>query len=92
MERCRGRFSSVWSLPARGVWIEIKSCAVKVKMMPQSLPARGVWIEIGLSAAVDGYKMSLPARGVWIEISTVCPELTRSWSLPARGVWIEILR
>ena len=57
-----------WSLPARGVWIEIsKSISCPVIRFP-SLPARGVWIEINLLPMTDEEIESLPARGVWIEI------------------------
>ena len=34
------------SLPARGVWIEIKCHPRIQKLAALSLPARGVWIEI----------------------------------------------
>ena len=34
------------SLPARGVWIEIRTCATSSPGCLLSLPARGVWIEI----------------------------------------------
>ena len=34
-----------WSLPGRGVWIEI-TVLIKLLMITGSLPGRGVWIEI----------------------------------------------
>ena len=45
------------SLPARGVWIEIKLAALEDEPKP-SLPARGVWIEIRASC------WTLPGGGV----------------------------
>ena len=56
-----------WSLPARGVWIEIV-CQHTERRKDKSLPARGVWIEIKTATAIFEKVTSLPARGVWIEI------------------------
>ena len=57
------------SLPARGVWIEIRSYPEAGDWLG-SLPARGVWIEITSAfTRTAAPASSLPARGVWIEIS-----------------------
>ena len=43
--RCELPHTAAWSLPMRGVWIEIK-CEIKTYIKGKSLPMRGVWIEI----------------------------------------------
>ena len=50
------------SLPARGVWIEMRRQNGTGGGRIWSLPARGVWIEISRRSSMR------PARGVWIEI------------------------
>ena len=55
------------SLPAWGVWIEIKFNSKTLRPI-MSLPAWGVWIEMSKSPAGNLAVQSLPAWGVWIEI------------------------
>ena len=58
----------LWSLPARGAWIEI-FLDEQERDFHRSLPARGAWIEILFFATRPKIeKGSLPARGAWIEI------------------------
>ena len=42
-----------WSLPARGVWVEI-IWLLRMVPAPKSLPARGVWVEIIVSSPPQG--------------------------------------
>ena len=58
----------VWSLPARGAWIEINELRRERSERTVSLPARGAWIEITGQSRMDQGRRSLPARGAWIEI------------------------
>ena len=57
------------SLPARGVWVEIRFTNRRTENGKQSLPARGVWVEIWKERYADRFFESLPARGVWVEIT-----------------------
>ena len=61
---------TIWSLPARGAWIEILRLC-RFHGLRESLPARGAWIEIGLIHLIVTSILSLPARGAWIEIHIV---------------------
>ena len=56
------------SLPARGVWVEMKSRQLGGLRL-RSLPARGVWVEIWFAKSTAKHSKSLPARGVWVEIA-----------------------
>ena len=57
----------IWSLPSRGVWIEIEMLRMR-RPFRGSLPSRGVWIEIEMLRMRRPFRGSLPSRGVWIEI------------------------
>ena len=50
------------SLPARGVWIEIRA-TVRVISAHESLPARGVWIEIRLPNWFAVRRIVAPRKG-----------------------------
>ena len=84
----------LWSLPARGVWIEINNNIV----LNRTESSRSPQGECGLKSYYPpinkgAYAPSLPARGVWIEIIlNSVNKCTAVPSLPARGVWIEICR
>ena len=79
-----------WSLPARGVWIEIFTCAAPTWNNIGRSPQGECGLKLVSREAGRAGGGSLPARGVWIEIRSY-PE-AGDWlgSLPARGVWIEI--
>ena len=69
----------VWSLPARGVWIEIYSptyCQARAGHSPQGECGLKFLTPPGITHA----KESLPARGVWIEM------FHRRNGMRARGV------
>ena len=79
------------SLPARGVWIEIKAHWYPSGNV-KSLPARGVWIEIRSWPQ----QTSRPSRspqgecGLKYHVERFVQMFVES--LPARGVWIEIYK
>ena len=79
------------SLPARGVWIEIRRRRCRPSLS-RSLPARGVWIEIGENVGHrPGERAGRSPQGE-CGLKLRRPELSglHEGSLPARGVWIEI--
>ena len=51
------------SLPARGVWIEIKVVFATPQYRSESLPARGVWIEMSSSGSAGGGVSVAPRKG-----------------------------
>ena len=78
------------SLPARGVWIEIRQppcCGSSRK----SLPARGVWIEIEeYRSRIDRAASHSPQGECGLKFRRSGGDRRQPVSLPARGVWIEI--
>ena len=80
------------SLPARGVWIEIRTGNCMNYTYAASLPARGVWIEIKtrLLRLRDSCRSPQGECGLkFLGDKSVEHDVG---SLPARGVWIEIFR
>ena len=79
-----------WSLPAWGVWIEIRRVP-SILQAVMSLPAWGVWIEMIRSSKASGSLASHSPHGECGLKSELCDAMTAAiGSLPAWGVWIEI--
>ena len=54
---------SIWSLPSRGAWIEIRTCLRTQSRFIWSLPSRGAWIEITVSLCSLPWSSSRSPRG-----------------------------
>ena len=52
----------IWSLPARGAWIEITTGS-RISGIRKSLPARGAWIEIAFAARASRNTAVAPRKG-----------------------------
>ena len=80
------------SLPARGVWIEMRNMSLQAIRASRRSPRGECGLKFFHDIASYMYYLSLPARGVWIEITSPARLFAVTiWSLPARGVWIEIV-
>ena len=78
------------SLPAWGVWIEIKIRYPETPLSNRRSPHGECGLKLTTQRAKSLTILSLPAWGVWIEICRYQLLLFQPLSLPAWGVWIEM--